>query len=131
MVDTIHQEFLSILEDIKRIDVKIKKISRDFRRLRAKMQSISAQCIVDIGSLKDEKGKLLFSNERMREAELTIRLNANTEYVDLREKLWALDEEQDGHVVEYNKLIDMKYMLMIKLGIPFDDGAEKYPQFQE
>ncbi len=129
MSNTTEQEYLSILEDIRGVDIEIKKNQRRSRRLRSKMENIRAQLIVDIGSLKDEKGKLVFSNERMRGAELTLRSNNNSEYVDYREELWTLEEKLDDLVTEYNKLIDIKYMLMIKLGLPFDEGAEKYPEF--
>ena len=127
MPSTTEQEYLSTLDEIHRVDTETKKHQRATKRLHTKIQVIRAKNVVDIGTKKDDKGKPIFSNEHLREAELTIRLNDNPEYIKFRDELWALDEKLDALYIEHNKLIDIKYMLMIKLDIPFDEGAEKYP----
>lgn len=127
MTNATEQEYLSILDEIYRNNTETKKLQRITRKLHSKTQAIRAQYIIDIGTTKDEKGKPVYSNEHLREAELTNRLNNNPEYIGYRDELWAIDDKLDELYVENNKLVDIKYMLMIKLGIPFDEGAEKYP----
>ena len=127
MTNATEQEYLSILDEIYRNNTETKKLQRITRKLHSKTQVIRAQYIIDIGTTKDEKGKPVYSNEHLREAELTNRLNNNPEYIGYRDELWVIDDKLDELYVENNKLVDIKYMLMIKRGIPFDEGAEKYP----
>jgi len=127
MYNATEQEYLSILDKIHRNNTETKKLQRTARKIRTKLQDLRAQYIIDIGTKKDDKGKPVYSNEHLREAELTNRLNNNSEYIKLRDELWEIDEKLDVLYVENNKLVDIKYMLMMKLGIPFDEGAEKYP----
>ena len=126
MTNATEQEYLSIVDEIYRNNTETRKLQRITRKLHSKTQAIRAQYIIDIGTTKDEKGKPVYSNEHLREAELTNRLNNNPEYIGYRDELWAIDGKLDELYVENNKLVDIKYMLMIKLGIPFDEGAEKY-----
>ncbi len=118
MDKNLEQEYLSILESIQKTESEISKHSRKKQRLHGKMNVIRSGYIVEIGSNKDEKQKLKFSNERMREAELTLRLHKDSEYVDLKEQSFVLDDEYSELVSEQNKLVDIKLMLMIKMGLP-------------
>lgn len=131
MTSTAEAEYLAVLDQIRDMNVSMKRNSRERQRVYSKMEKIRATHIVAIGSDKDDKGKLKFSNERMREAELTLRLHADSEYMDLNEKRLEIDEAGDDLRAEHNRLTDIKYLHMIKLGIPveIDEGRDKYIEF--
>ena len=80
---------------------------------------------------RDEKGKPVYSNEKMREAELTLRLYKNLEFMELQAKRWEIDEAGDDLAAEHNRLTDVKYMYMMKLGIPVEinEGRDKIIEF--
>ena len=124
-------EYLATLDSIRDMKIAMKRNSRDRQKLYSRLEVIRAEYIVAIGSEKDDKVKLVFSNERMREAELVLRLNKNSEYTELQKKRWENDEASDDLIAEHNRLTDIKYLHMIKLGIPveIDEGRDKIIEF--
>ncbi len=128
MTNKTEQEYLATLEEIRATSKALRSNSRERRKISLRMEKLRAAHIVAIGSDRDEKGKLLFSNEKMREAELMLRLHDDSEYMALHEKRLELDEKGDDLVADHNHLTDLKYLHMIKLGIPIelDEGQDKF-----
>ena len=52
---------------------------RKTRDIRDRIRVIRAQLIIKIGKAKDEKGKIVYSNEQLREAALTLELELPTQ----------------------------------------------------
>ncbi len=131
MTSTPEAEYLAVLDQIRDMNIAMTRNSRERQKVYSKMEKIRATHIVAIGSDKDEKGKLKFSNERMREAELTLRLHDDSKYMELHEKRLKIDEAGDDLRAEHNRLTDIKYLHMIKLGIPVEinEGQDKYIEF--
>lgn len=128
MSSKIEQDYLANLDRIRDLSVAIKKNSSERRKLYSKREKIRAEYIVAIGSEKDEKGKLKFSNEKMRDAELVLRSQNNPQYMDIQQKCWEIDEAGDDLAAEHNRLTDIKYLHMVKLGIPLaiDAGDDEF-----
>ncbi len=70
-------------------------IGENIRPIREKMALINARHLVAIGTMKDEKGKLLYPTEKIRQAALTVALSEDAEYQRLKEEPALLSSEED------------------------------------
>ncbi len=122
-----HKEYLALLGRIAELQRRKLALEKDQQKLRDRMRRIHAQLVLDIGTAKDEKGKSIYSNEQLRDAALTLKLEQHDEYRESREQNRVLDHDVRGIVIDYNTLVDQKYLLMIELGIPVESENEKYP----
>jgi hypothetical protein len=78
---------------------------------------IRAKLIIDIATTEDDKGKRIYSNQQLRKAALTLRLDENEEYQRLRKKLRELDYEQEALAIEHNRLVHRKALLELEMGM--------------
>lgn len=75
------------------VSCKVIELQKEVNRLKDMMQRIEDKLIIDISLEKDENGKLLYSNQSVREAEARIRLDDNARYNDLKQE--KIDKEND------------------------------------
>lgn len=120
-------EYLAVIDRIAALQREKNKLESKAADLRDRTGVIHAELLLDIGLARDEKGKPIYSNEDLRRAKLSIELDQNKEFVQLRSQLREIDTQVRDICVEYNKMVDHKYLLMLELGIPADTENEKYP----
>lgn len=125
--EKIKKEYLSLIDEIASLMKEKNKLDKEVRTLRDRIQVIHGELFLEINMAKDDKGKALYSNERLRETRHRLALNEHAEYISLRDKVRELNDKINDIVIDYNKLIDKKYLLMIELGIPHDPEMEKFP----
>ena len=109
-------------------------IGENIRPIREKMALINAKHLVAIGTMKDEKGRLLYPTEKIRQAALTVALSEDAEYQRLKEEPALLSSEEDTIRQQRSYLQDQKDLLLLNAGvipphyrIPMDLGI-KTPQ---
>lgn len=109
-------------------------IGKNIRPIREKMALVNAKHLVAIGTMKDEKGKLLYPTEKIRQAALTVALSEDAEYQRLKEEPALLSSEEDTIRQQRSYLQDQKDLLLLNAGvipphygIPMDLGI-KTPQ---
>ena len=107
------KELLAIVDQIADLDKKISEIGKQRRKIWNRTSVIRAQLIVDIATAKDERGKTIYSNEKLREAALTLKLEENEKYQELTGKGWELDTEESTLATEHNRLVGRKEILMM------------------
>lgn len=111
----VREELLQIVDAIAQFDTQIHEIRRQKDKIRDRIQMIRSELVMDIGTAKDEKGKRIYSNEKLREAALTLRLAEHEEFQELRGRLRGLDEEERGLFIEYNRLVGRREVLMLDI----------------
>ena len=116
MNEELKKQLLEIVDQIADLDKKMHEIARKKRKIWDRTSVIRAQLVIDIAKAKDEKDKPMYSNSKLREAALTLRLKDDEGYQGLLERLRELDEEQEPLVIEHNRLVDQKTILMMEMG---------------
>jgi hypothetical protein len=119
-----------VIDKIADLASKRQKITRERRNIRDKTSVIRAKLVMEIATAKDDKGKLVYSNEKLREAALTLKLDKNEEFQRLKEKLWELDDQGETLAIEHNRLLDKRTLLFIKLGVLNLISSEAPPSAQ-
>jgi len=122
----VKSQFLAAVDRLAEIAKARHAISQKQQPLRERLQVIHARHTLEIATAKDAKDKAVYSNEEMRRAALTIRLSEDDKYQALVAELRVLDSEQDDLVVEHNRLVDQKMLLMLELGL-MPQGGEEIP----
>ncbi len=89
-----------------------REIREKMEEIYSKTRVIHAKTVRDIAFEKDAHKKPKYSNERVRRAELSIRLSENQEYQELTAKLDPLRRKDSELAFEWNLLIDKKDLLM-------------------
>lgn len=92
-------------------------------KIRKKLGIIDAQLVKDIAFATDENGNRIYSNDKIRRAELTLRKSKNEEYQKLLKKLRDLRDKEMDLAIQYNKLVDQKAILMSEIGL--DSNSDK------
>ena len=69
----------------------------------------------------------MYSNEHLRNSQLTLESQKNPEYEELLEELADIDDELSDITIQHNRLIDEKYLLIAEIGIPLESEGEQYP----
>ena len=128
--DLRHSEYLTLAEEITKLQRKRLSLRRNQRNIQHRMNSIRAKLLLEVGTTKDEKGRLLYSNEHLRDAALSVKLDEHAEYCALRESRNGLDDEISENGIEYDKLLDHKVMLMVELGIVAQPERDQNPDVQ-
>lgn len=111
------KELAELIDSMTNLSQKRHTIHREQQKIRDRISIIRARLVIDIGKAKDDKGKLEYSNEQLREAALTLGLNENEEYQRLKEKLRELNDEDMEFDIEYHKLVDRRLLLLVELGL--------------
>jgi len=120
-------ELLELTDRIAELERKRRKLGREISRLSDRMRLIADHLYLRIWSEIDESGKRIYSNERVREAELRLRLYEDQEYQELRERLQELEDEHNDLLIELQRLRDRKEALMIESGLlsPRSGGEDR------
>jgi hypothetical protein len=111
------KELSELVDSMTDLSQKRHTLYREIQKIRDKISIIHAKLVIDIGRAKDDKGKPVYSNEKLREAALTLSLNENEEYQRLKEKMRELDYEDTELDIEYHKLVDRRLLLLAELGL--------------
>ena len=126
MSDDVKRELLEIVDRIAQIATQIDKIQNEQARMRDRLVVMRAELVIDIAAAKDERGKPLYSNEKLREAALTLRLAEHEGFQELVERRRALNDQVKTLAIENNRLVDRKEVLMIEMGSPpSSDDAQR------
>ena len=105
-------ELLNLVNQIADLDKKVREIDRQRNEIREKMRLIRARVLLEVAQEKDERGKIVYSNEKLRQAAVTVRLAEADEYQALRSEERALVAEHDGLVNELRRLSEQKEIWM-------------------
>ena len=110
------EELLRIVDHIARLERRMRDISWQIREIRNKIDPLVARIELDIATATDEEGKRTYSNERMRRAEQTLRLEKHDEYRSLKQRLMGLGDEKGDVYIEHNRLTQQRNILMLAMG---------------
>ena len=124
-------ELFALVDEIANIRLRMKDLQQQRREIVEKCVAIRDNLLIEVNFERDEKGKPKYTNEKLRQAALSIRLRADTQFQELKARRKELDDEIDRLAVEHNKLIDKKYILMAEIAGPAmlgRAGDEKFPQ---
>jgi hypothetical protein len=117
MTEEAKKELSEIIDRMADLAKKSHEIRKEQLKIRDRTSVIRARLLIDIAMAKDDKGKPVYSNEQLREAALTLRLDENEEYQRLKERLRELDDEGQALAIEHNRLANRRMLLMMEMGL--------------
>ena len=123
-------ELFALVDKTANIRLRMKDLEQQRRDIVEKCVAIRDKLLIEVNFERDDKGKPKWTNERLRQAALSIRLRADTQFQELKARRKGLDVEIDRLAVEHNKLVDKKYILMADIAGPAmlgRVGDEKFP----
>lgn len=126
MTEETRRELSEIIDRIADLARKRHEIGKERDKIMDRTSVIRAKLVIDIATAEDDRGKRIYSNEQLRQAALTLRLNEHEEYRRLKEKLRELDYEAKALAIEHNRLEDRKMLLALEMGLispPPSDSA--------
>ncbi len=106
------ERLLGIIDQIAKLRERRYGIIEKEREISNDEQIIRAMHIKDISMAKDNKGKKIYSNERLRYAELALRLQKDEKYQGFEKKYKKLKNEAVRLRIESDRLVDRKAILM-------------------
>ena len=124
-------ELLELVEKISDIRLRMRELQWQRRDIVEKCSAIRDILVIAINFEEDDKGRRKYTNEKLRQAALSIRLRTDVQFQELRAKRKELDQEIDRLAIEHNRLVDKKYILMAEVMGPAmlgRVGDEKFPQ---
>jgi len=110
-------ELLDLTDRIAELERKRRKLGREISRLSDEMRLIAARHTLEIWQATDESGKRIYSNEKVREAELRLRLHSDPEYQELGGRIQEVEDEHNDILMEIGILRERKEALMIESGL--------------
>ena len=126
MTADVKKELLEIVDRIAQINGEMDKIQNEHTKIRDRIMVMRAEIVIDIGTAKDETGKPLYSNQKLRDAALTLKLADHQEFQEVVETRRALSDKLRALAIEHNRLVDRKEILMIEMGsLPSSDDAQR------
>ena len=120
-------QFLSAVDRVAEIATARQAIHEKLQELRDQLHVMQSRHILDVGTARDPKGKAVYSNEELRRAALTFRLSEDSVYQSVLAQARKLEREDEELVVEHNRVVDQKALMMIELGLA-PRGGEDIPQ---
>jgi hypothetical protein len=105
------EELLNLIDQMADIDKKSREVGRKLGEIREETRLIRARLLVNVTQEKDERGKPIYSNDKLREAAVTVRLAEHDEYQALHEKEKVLRYEHDDLLIELRRLSARKELL--------------------
>jgi hypothetical protein len=112
MDEETRQELLQITDDLADLRRRQHEGSRRLSQLQDEMGLIRAQALLDIAQEKDESGKPRYSNQKVRDAELTLRLHKNPQYRMLSTEYSELLDDHQAIYIESSRLQERRVFLM-------------------
>ena len=94
------------------LDKESREVGRKLGEIREEIQLIRARLLLEIAQERDERGKPIYSNEKLREAAVAVRLAEHDEYQALHEREKALRREHEDLLLELRRLAGRKELLM-------------------
>jgi phosphoglycerate-specific signal transduction histidine kinase len=111
------KEFLEITDRLAELEQKRHELRRERRATSDRVSVIRAELMIDIAKARDEKGKPIYSNENLRRAALTLRMEENEECQGLKERQRDLDDELATLAIEHNRLEARRGLLALEMGL--------------
>ncbi len=111
------KELLAIIDNIAELEKRRNELKQQEYDVRDRINFIRAKDLVQIAVGKDNKDRLIYPSEGVREAALVIALDQNSEYRTLRDKLRLLENKLQELTIEHRRLSDRKALLMLEAGI--------------
>ncbi len=111
------KELLAIIDNIAELEKMRNELKQQEYDVRDRINFIRAKDLVQIAVGKDNKDRLIYPSEGVREAALVIALDQNSEYRTLRDKLRLLENKLQEITIEHRRLSDRKALLMLEAGI--------------
>jgi hypothetical protein len=127
MTEETRKELSEIIDRIADLARQRHSIRKQQQKIWDRTSVIRAKLTIDIATAKDDKGKPIYSNEQLREAALTLGLAEDEEFQGLKERLRALDDEEQALVIEHSRLMDQRTLLMLEMGLnlPSSDSMQQ------
>jgi hypothetical protein len=111
MTEETKEEQLNLVDQMAALDKKRHEVGRKLGEIREKIGLIRARLLLEVAQERDERGKPAYSNEKLREAAVRVRLAENNAYQELHEEEKALRHEHEGLILEINRLSMRKELL--------------------
>ena len=111
MTEETKEELLNLVDQMAALDKQSREVGRKLGEIREKIQLIRARLLLEIAQERDERGKPIYSNEKLREAAVTVRLAEHDEYQVLHEREKALRREHEDLLLELRGLAGRKELL--------------------
>ena len=127
MTSDTKQRLAELIDELAKLSKRQHALHRKRQEIVYRTILIRAPLVIDIAKAKDEKGKPVYSNEQLREAALTLRLEKNDEYRRLRAERLELEDQDDELITEVNRLVDHKLLLFAELGLLLQPDADETP----
>jgi hypothetical protein len=111
MTEETKEELLNLVDQMAALDKKRHEVSRKLGEIREKIGLIQARLLLEVAQERDESGKPIYSNEKLREAAVRVRRAEDDTYQELHEAEKALRHEHEDLIVELNRLSARKELL--------------------
>lgn len=109
-------ELQDISDRIAKVGRKIRKLNREMNTLMDRRRLIADKHVIEIWKEKDGNGKPIYSNQRVRSAELNVRLHGDREWLEVSQECNRLGDELQEAIAEANGLQSRREILMLELG---------------
>ena len=111
MTEETKEELLNLVDQMATLDKKSREVIRKLSEIREEIELIRARLLLEVTQERDERGKPIYSNEKLREAAVRVRLAEHNEYPTLHEKEKALRHEHEDLLLELRRLSMRKELL--------------------
>jgi hypothetical protein len=105
------EELLKLVDQMAALDKKSSEVGRQLGEVLGEMRLIRARFLLEVAREENERGKLVYPNEKLREAAVTVRLAEDNEYQVLREQEKTLRHQHDDLLNELRRLAGRKELL--------------------
>ncbi len=105
------EELLNLIDQMTALDKESRQVGRKLGEIREEIQLIRARLLLEIAQERDERGKPVYSNEKLREAAVTVRLAEHDGYQVLHEKERVLRREHEDLLIELGRLSARRELL--------------------
>lgn len=112
------EELRRLVDEVADLERSNHQISIELEDTRSELSMFRAKTLVAISQAKDEHGKPTYSNQKVRDAELIVRLHENENYRNLSKQVKKKTNEQTSIRIELNRLQRRKEIISLELGIP-------------
>ncbi|MHB0877292.1 MAG: hypothetical protein ACYC5O_14745 [Anaerolineae bacterium] len=117
MARQVRDELASVIDQIAGAKLRIREIERERRELAEHVDVMQARALMQVAIARDENGKPLYPNEQTRDAAHTLALEDDPGYVQARQSLWRLEDDERCATIELERLGDMRLLLLAEMGI--------------
>jgi hypothetical protein len=111
MTEETKEELLNLVDQMAALDKERHEVGRKLGEMREKIGLIQARLLLEVAQERDERGTPIYSNEKLREAAVRVRLAEDDAYQELHEEEKALRHEHEDLILELNRLSARRELL--------------------